>query len=192
MPEGVDWRLVVCCRTYWVFITYCKNLHIYLREKALLGFGFLSLAESQADSWCKLSVSAAADCSEHTLLLTGLVSSACSSLQALYYQHTETGLPAQVEEASIWLYLLTEMLCRSLVPHLHTHPTVSGERSWPLRLAEWSQEEAAFVHYLLICAQYTWVLHWALFLSQARKCRLSSNRGQRSWEVGGFVILWRL
>lgn len=89
-------------------------------KKALLGFGFLSLAESQADSWCKLSVSAAADCSEHTLLLTGLVSSACSSLQALYYQHTETGLPAQVEEASIWLYLLTEMLCRSLVPHLHT------------------------------------------------------------------------
>lgn len=97
-----------------------KSTHILTWKKALLGFGFLSLAESQADSWCKLSVSAAADCSEHTLLLTGLVSSACSSLQALYYQHTETGLPAQVEEASVWLYLLTEMLCRSLVPHLHT------------------------------------------------------------------------
>lgn len=75
---------------------------------------------------------------EQIELSTSCFSQDLSAQPAPCNQHTETGLPVQVEEASIWLYLLTEMVCRSLVPHLHTHThthaSVSGGSSWPSSL----------------------------------------------------------
>lgn len=57
-----------------------------------------------------------------------------SSLQAPDGQHTETGLPVQVEKASTWVYLLTGMLGTEFGSHLGTHTDTQAAQ--PLCMVE--------------------------------------------------------
>lgn len=130
-----------------------KNLYIYVNEKNIPRIGFPSLADSQADSCCKLSGSAGADCTEHTLLLTGLVSSACS------VQPTHRNWFASAGGGRFHLAIFThrnamqEFISPSSHTHTRTHTFVSGGSSWPSSLtskAGWMKPEGGRELLLLI------------------------------------------
>lgn len=131
--------------------------------------------------WLKISLvagvtqgcsSTALGLTEHTLLFDRTH----FSFQAPHSQHTETGLLAQTEKASIWLHLLTEMLCQSLVPCLYTHtdsyatPFASAGSIWPSSLTSkgwvqgWMQpgQGRELLWFVICCGQYAYRLHWRL------------------------------
>lgn len=126
MPTAVGWRLMGCTlkdrlRFHYIVV---KSAHT-LKPKTFVRFFYFSL-QAEKPSWLlvwavRLQKNSTRLKWAHPAFQQDLLAPPCSSLQASDIQHTETGLPVQVEKASVWVDLLTGMLCKSLGPNLaHT------------------------------------------------------------------------